>query len=151
MEHCPFFDSTQEDRIEYVERLDYYFVANKIVDPAKKRAILLNVVGPTTYRLIRTLCLPGKPRDETLKREKCAYLLPSVEYLGHTISEHGHQTAESKVEAIVQAPSPKNVTKLRSFLGLVNYYSKFLSNLAIYHSLSSLHVVAKESEMDLGQ
>ena len=59
------FDSSQEDWIEYVERLDYYFVANEIDDPAKKRAILLTAVGPTTYRLIRTLCLPGKPQDET--------------------------------------------------------------------------------------
>ena len=50
-----------------MECLDYYFVANKIMDPAKKQAILLNAVGPTTNRLIWTLCLPGKPQDETFK------------------------------------------------------------------------------------
>ena len=65
-----------------------------------------------------------------LKPAKCQYLLPSVEYLGHTISETGLQTAESKVDAIVNAPAPMNVTELRSFLGLVNYYGKFLPNLA---------------------
>ena len=65
-----------------------------------------------------------------LKREKCFFLLPSVEYLGHKISEAGLQTADSKVEAIVNAPAPRNVTELRSFLGLVNYYGKFLPNLA---------------------
>ena len=65
-----------------------------------------------------------------LKSEKCAYLLPSVEYLGHTISEEGLKTAESKVEAITGAPAPRNVTELRSFLGLVNYYAKFLPNLS---------------------
>ena len=56
------FDGSQEDWIEYAERLDSYFVANDIVDVAKKRAILLNAVGPTTYRLIKTLCLPGNQR-----------------------------------------------------------------------------------------
>lgn len=65
-----------------------------------------------------------------LKREKCFFLFPSVEYLGHKISEAGLQTADSKVEAIVNAPAPRNVTELRSFLGLVNYYGKFLPNLA---------------------
>ena len=40
------FDGSQEDWIEYA---DSYFVANDIVDVAKKRAILLNAVGPTTY------------------------------------------------------------------------------------------------------
>ena len=58
-----------------------------------------------------------------LKKEKCAYLLPSVEYLGHTISAEGLRTADSKVEAIVKAPAPRNVAELYSFLGLVNYYA----------------------------
>ena len=39
-------------------------------------------------------------------------------------------TPDSKVEAIVDAPDPKNLTELRSFLGMVNYYGKFLPNLA---------------------
>ena len=79
-----------------------------------------------------------------LKREKCAYLLPSVEYLGHTISEEGLRTAESKVDAIVRAPAPRNVTKLRSFLGLVNYYGKFLPNLATI--LSPLYALLQKNQ-----
>ena len=58
-----------------------------------------------------------------LKKDKCAYLLPEVEYLGHTISAEGLKTSESKVSGIVKAPTPKNVSELRSFLGLVNYYT----------------------------
>ena len=64
-----------------------------------------------------------------LKKDKCAYLLPSVDYLGHTINAEGLQTSESKVSGIVKAPTPKNVSELRSFLGLVNYYHKFLPDL----------------------
>jgi hypothetical protein len=65
-----------------------------------------------------------------LKREKCAFVLPSVSYLGHVISAEGLHTAESKVKAVVNAPEPRNLTELRSFLGMVNYYGKFLSDLA---------------------
>jgi hypothetical protein len=52
--------------IEYAERLDSY-VANEITDVAKRRAILLNAVGPATYRLIKTLSLTGKPTDHTFE------------------------------------------------------------------------------------
>lgn len=75
-----------------------------------------------------------------LKQEKCQFLFSSVEYLGHQINWDGIQPLQSKVEAIVvNAPVPKNVQELRSFLGLLNYYGKFIPNLAtILHPLNSL-------------
>ena len=68
------------------------------------------------------------------------FLFSSVEYLGHQINRDGIQPLQSKVEAIVvNAPVPKNVQELRSFLGLLNYYGKFIPNLAtILHPLNSL-------------
>ena len=57
------FDGNQEEWVEYAERLENYFIANDIADEAKRRAILLNGVGPSTYRLIKTLALPGAPKD----------------------------------------------------------------------------------------
>jgi len=65
-----------------------------------------------------------------LKQNKCKFMLPEVEYLGHIISAAGLKPSQSKVEAIEEAPVPTNVSELKSFLGLVNYYSKFLPNLA---------------------
>ena len=55
------FDGNQEEWVDYAERLENYFIANDTTDPAKQRAILLNGVGASTYRLIKTLSLPGKP------------------------------------------------------------------------------------------
>ena len=53
----------------------------------------------------------------------------SVEYLGYIIDKEGlHATP---VEAITKAPEPRNVNELRSFLGLVNYYGKFIRHLSI--------------------
>ena len=61
-----------------------------------------------------------------LKRSKCKFMLPSIEYLGHTISASGLQPTKEKVRAIVEAPVPQNVSQLKSFLGLLNYYAKLL-------------------------
>ncbi|XP_062374782.1 uncharacterized protein K02A2.6-like [Sardina pilchardus] len=65
-----------------------------------------------------------------LKTSKCVFQAPSVTYLGHRISAQGLSPVEEKVRAIKEAPSPKTVAELRSFLGLVNYYGKFLPDLS---------------------
>ena len=66
----------------------------------------------------------------SLKKDKCAFLLPQVEYLGHEISQKGLHPTKEKVRAIVEAPAPQNITQLKSCLGMLNYYSKFLPNLS---------------------
>ena len=65
-----------------------------------------------------------------LKREKCKIMQPSVEYLGYRIDKDGLHATASKIDAIINSPIPKNVTELRSFLGLVNYYGKFNCHLS---------------------
>ena len=64
-------------------------------------------------------------------KAKCKFFMDSVEYLGHVINAEGLHTTDEKVKAILQAPEPKNVQKMRSFLGLLHYYGKFLPNLAM--------------------
>ena len=68
----------------------------------------------------------------TLKASKCVFLAPSVEYLGHIIDQHGLHPSNEKIRAIQEAPEPKNTTELKLFLGLLNYYAKFLPNLATF-------------------
>ena len=65
-----------------------------------------------------------------LKNGKCKFLAESVEYLGHKVDANGIHTSSHKVEAIQKAPPPKNVQQLKSFLGLVHYYGKFIPNLS---------------------
>ena len=65
-----------------------------------------------------------------LKHCKCAFMLSSIDYLGHRVSADGLQPTKERVRAISEAPAPPKVTQLRSFLGVVNYYSKFLPNLS---------------------
>ena len=74
-----------------------------------------------------------------LKREKCSFLQNAVEYLGYQIDANGVHTAPSKLQAIQRAPAPENVNQLRAFLGLLNYYGKFIPNLStMIHPLNAL-------------
>ena len=65
-----------------------------------------------------------------LNKKKCSFLRSSIEYLGHVVDKDGIHPTEEKVRAIKEAPAPTNVTQLRSFLGLLYYYNKFLPTLA---------------------
>ena len=53
-----------------------------------------------------------------------------ITYCGHKVDQHGLHKTQEKVDAVVNAPRPENIQQVRSFLGLVNYYHKFLPNLA---------------------
>ena len=74
-----------------------------------------------------------------LKKEKCSLLQNAVHYLGHKIDAEGLHAITTKTDAVNKAPNPKNVTKLRAFLGLLSYYRKFIPNLStLIHPLNSL-------------
>ena len=63
----------------------------------------------------------------------------SVEYLGHKVDTNGIYTSDRKVEAIQQALIPENTQQLKSFLGLVHYYGKFIPHLSsLLHPLNQL-------------
>ncbi len=63
----------------------------------------------------------------TLKKEKCKIGLKELKFLGYIIGEKGVRPSEHRVKAI-KAPRPNNKEELQSFLGLVNYYNRFLKN-----------------------
>ena len=63
-------------------------------------------------------------------KNKCEILTDKLEFLGHTLSSKGISPIESKVKALIDTPIPGNVKILHSFLGLVNYYAKFLPHLS---------------------
>ena len=61
-----------------------------------------------------------------MKLPKCEFLKPEVVYVGLKISAVGLQPVEEKINAVKKAPTPGNVSELRSFLGMVQYYHSFL-------------------------
>ena len=64
-----------------------------------------------------------------LRRDKCSFIASSVSYLGYRIDKDGIHPTEEKVKAIREAPTPLNVTQLKSYLGLLSYYNRFLPHL----------------------
>ena len=54
-----------------------------------------------------------------LKLSKCSFMSVSVEYLGHRIDDQGLHPTEGKAQAVQNAPVLTDITKLKSFLGLI--------------------------------
>jgi RNase H-like domain found in reverse transcriptase/Reverse transcriptase (RNA-dependent DNA polymerase) len=74
--------------------------------------------------------------------DKCRFFVDSVKYLGHIVSAEGISPNPQKVEAIVKAPAPTNASQLKSFLGMIMYYAKFLPSLSI--KLQALYNLLKK-------
>jgi cleavage and polyadenylation specificity factor subunit 1 len=65
-----------------------------------------------------------------LNREKCVLGVSELQFLGHRVSSSGIEPLPAKVEAITNLPQPVTKLALQSFLGMVNFYRRFLPNLA---------------------
>ena len=61
-----------------------------------------------------------------LHSDKCKFFFNRIECLGHIIYLNGLGVVASKVEVVLSIPRPCDVSRLRAFLGLCNYYRKFV-------------------------
>ena len=64
-----------------------------------------------------------------LNPDKCKFLTTSTKYLGHIITTHGIQPDPDKINVIHQWPTPNTLKKLKSFLGLIQFYKRFIPRL----------------------
>lgn len=62
--------------------------------------------------------------------DKCKFLETEVKYLGHILSDNRISPNPAKLEAILKAPAPESLPQLQSYLGLLNYYGRFIPNLS---------------------
>ena len=76
-----------------------------------------------TFRLLHDNGLVCRP-------DKCILSVSQVEFLGHIVSNDGIRPNSTKVEAIERFPRPTTVKGVQEFLGLVNYYGRFVPNAA---------------------
>jgi hypothetical protein len=105
--------------------------------------VLTNVKGTIVYQDDILLMSSNetdhiKLLDEVLSRlqsagvkinhNKCKYFTDKVTYLGYVFSKDGVYPASNKMDAIINCPYPKNVKEVQSFIGLCNYYSRFIKN-----------------------
>jgi hypothetical protein len=60
------------------------------------------------------------------KLSKCEFWLEKIAFLGHILTAEGIEVDPSKVEAVSKWKQPSNVSEVRSFLGMVGYYCRFI-------------------------
>ncbi|XP_017476105.1 PREDICTED: uncharacterized protein K02A2.6-like isoform X2 [Rhagoletis zephyria] len=67
-----------------------------------------------------------KLHNITVNFNKCKFFQKSCTYLGYHIDKNGISPDKSKINKILELPPPKDVSELRTFLGAINYYGKFI-------------------------
>ena len=90
----------------------------------------------------RTHCPWSLHHVPLIRRDRCVFGASTVEFLGHNISGDGIRPLLSKVDAVNRFPRPSTVKQLQEFLGMINYYQRFIPNAAgiltpLYHLSST--------------
>lgn len=89
--------------------------------------------GPTNEvhdSRVSTVLKRLKEFNVLLNKEKCAFGVPEIEFLGHHLSGEGIKPQHDKVVAVKTFRKPNTAEEVRSFLGLVNFVSKFIPHIA---------------------
>jgi RNase H-like domain found in reverse transcriptase len=85
------------------------------------------------------------------KVSKCHFNETEVDFLGHVVNAEGIKMQKSKVEAIQKWPRPKNVRDLQSFLGLANYYRRYITKFSILAALLTNATRGQRKQLDWGK
>jgi hypothetical protein len=80
-----------------------------------------------------------------LNLPKCLVFRTEVPYLGHTLSVDGVSPGKDKMEALREAEPPRDITSLRSYLGLANYMRKWVSNFS--EKAAPLHALTRSTSL----
>lgn len=78
-----------------------------------------------------------------LNPKKCQFAAPKVDYLGHILSDKGIQANPNTVKAVREYPRPKNRKGVRGFLGLCNFYRRYIKNFS--HIAAPLNRLLKQN------
>ncbi|GFS78937.1 retrovirus-related Pol polyprotein from transposon 297 [Trichonephila clavipes] len=79
----------------------------------------------------------------TLNKDKCKFGCDELKYLALIINKKGIKTDETKVQAIVEMKPPRNSKEVSKFLGMPQWYAKFIKNYA--DLCASLFIILKEN------
>ena len=107
---------------------------NRVFQPYLDRFVIVFIYDILVYsgnpeelsKHLRIVLQTLRKKQLYAKLSKFQFWLDRVTFLGHVISVEGVSVDPQKIEVVVSWKLPKNVSKVRSFLGLAGYYRKFL-------------------------
>ncbi|XP_047986360.1 uncharacterized protein K02A2.6-like [Leguminivora glycinivorella] len=105
------------------------------------------IKGDSLQDTYETLCQVLKKLHDCefkLKSQKCKFFTTHLDVFGYRVNKNGISVIQSNIEPLLNANAPKNLTMLRSFLGKINYYSRFLQDMAT--TLAPLYECTKKNK-----
>ena len=94
--------------------------------------------------LVKEVLRRLEENDLFVKPEKYKWKVREVEFLGVVISPKGVEMQKKKVEGVLNWPAPRNVKEVQKFLGLANYYRRFIKDFA--KIAAPLHVLVRKEQ-----
>jgi len=85
-----------------------------------------NELSEVSYIVLNKLSVAGL----TVKKEKCKFFSDHVTFLGYKVDKNGLHLPDERIKAINNVAIPKSTHDVKAFLGLVNYYVKFVENMS---------------------
>ena len=82
------------------------------------------------YQRVRAYLTTCRENQITLNRDKFEFAKSSLKFVGYIVGKDGVTADPEKISALTMFPRPKNITELRSFLGLANQLGQFSSQLS---------------------
>ena len=82
--------------------------------------------------------------DLFVKPEKCKWKVREVEFLEVVIGPKGVEMQKEKIEEVLNWPAPRNIKEVQKFLGLTNYYRRFIKNFA--KIAAPLHMLVRKEQ-----
>jgi len=80
--------------------------------------------------IVEEILKRSEENDLYIKPEKCVWKVRKIGFLGVVIEPNGIEMEKEKVDGVLSWPVPKNVKDVRKFLGLTNYYKRFIKDFA---------------------
>lgn len=72
----------------------------------------------------------------TINLDKCVFVVPEIDFLGHRLTAEGATPLDGHVKAVKNFPHPRNLQELQRFLGMLNFFCRFMPGVA--HTIAPL-------------